>query len=177
MNCTCGSKLKEKRIPLYHYKESGLPFVFLSGIKIAICGKCGEKYPIIPAILDLHEKIAEAVALKPVNLTGAEVRFLRKQLGLTAAQWASYLKTDKATVSRWENDHNPIGRQSDAFMRFVYFRLLEERENKHFRENISNRIASVEPDGVEIGFKLPADNPSAYSFVAAKELSRAALAC
>lgn len=175
MNCTCGGKLKEKRVALYHYEESGLPNVFLAGIKVAVCGKCGERYPIIPSVLRLHENIAEAIALKPVSITGLEMRFLRKQLGLTAAQWATYLKMDKASISRLENGHNPISRQTDALVRLLYFRLLEEKENRHISENVANRIASVEPDGEDIALKVPADNPAAYSFVAARALADAAV--
>ena len=80
MNCNCGAKLKVKNVSLYNYKECGLPNVFLAGIDIAVCGACGERFPVIPTILDLYEKIAEAVALKPVSMTYTEVKFLRKQL-------------------------------------------------------------------------------------------------
>jgi transcriptional regulator with XRE-family HTH domain len=175
MYCTCGAKTKIKKVALYHYRECGLPNVYLAGIDVASCKECSERFPVIPSILGLYEKIAEAVALKPQTLVGIEVKFLRKQLGLTAVQWASYLKTDKATVSRWENDHNPIGRQSDALVRYLYFRLLEEKDNKHIYENISNRITSAENrSDEELGFKIPADNPGAYSFQSANTLSRAA---
>ena len=176
MYCTCGAKPKIKKVALYHYQECGLPNVYLAGIDVAVCKDCDERFPIIPAILDLYEKIGEAVALKPQTLTGVEVKFLRKQLGLTAAQWASFMKTDKATISRWENDHNPIGRQSDALVRYLYFRLLEEKENKHINADISGRITSVQNEvGEEIGFQIPADNPAAYSFVPNSVLSHAAL--
>lgn len=172
MNCECGGKLKEKRVKLYRYEGSGLLNVFLADIKVAVCGKCGESYPIIPSILKLHASIAEAIALKPSMLIGAEMRFLRKQLGLSAVKWASYMKMDKASVSRLENGHNPIGRQTDALIRLLYFRLLEENENRHISENIAGRIASVGPDGDDLGLRVPVGNPAAYSFVAASELAR-----
>jgi putative transcriptional regulator len=176
MYCTCGEKPKIKKIALYQYTECGLPNVYLAGIKVAHCQKCGARFPIIPSILDLYEKIAEAVALKPHTLSGIEVKFLRKQLGLTAAKWASYLKTDKTNVSRWENDRHPIGKQSDALIRYLYFRLLEEKENKHINADISGRITSVQNEaGEEIGFQIPADNPAAYSFVPNSVLIHAAL--
>lgn len=174
MNCECGGKLNEKRVGLYRYVESGLPNVFLVNIKVAACKKCGGTYPVIPSILSLHENIAEAIALKPVTLTGAEIKFLRKQLGMTAARWATYLKMDKASVSRLENAHNPVSRQTDALARLLYFRLLEEKENRHRSDNITARIAGVEPDGDDLGLKIPADNPAAYSFVAAKILAKSA---
>ena len=174
MYCTCGAKPKIKKVALYNYKECGLPNVYLAGIDVAVCKECGEQFPIIPSILALYGKIAEAVALKPRPLTGAEIKFLRKQLSLTAVQWASYLKTDKTNISRWENDRAPVGNQSDALIRYLYFRLLEEKENRHIHEMISARITSVESEGEELGVKIPADNPSAYSFQSTSILSRAA---
>lgn len=175
MYCTCGEKPEITKVALYHYEECGLPNVYLAGIDVAVCQECGERFPIIPSILNLYEKIAEAVALKPHLLTGVEVKFLRKQLGLTAAEWASYLRTDKTNVSRWENDRHPLGKQSDALIRYLYFRLLEEKENKHINNNISARITGVQNEfEEEIGFQIPADNPAAYSFVANSVLSQAA---
>jgi transcriptional regulator with XRE-family HTH domain len=173
MNCNCGAKLKVKPIPLYHYKECGLPNVFLAGIDIAVCAKCGERYPIVPSILELYEKISEAVALKPVILTPREIKFLRKQLGLTAARWATYLKMDKSYVSRIENGHVPISKQFDAFVRFLYFRLLEDQNDEAtVPGNIANRIASVELDGEDMSFKFQGNNPSVYAVLPTKELSR-----
>lgn len=175
MYCTCGAKPKIKEVALYHYKECGLPNVYLGGIRVASCKKCDENYPIISSILVLYDNIAEAVALKPRSLTGLELKFLRKHLGLTATEWASYMKTNKATISRWENQKTKIGTQSDALIRYLYFRLLEEKENRHFFDNISARITSVESDGEELGFKIPIGNPSAYSFQSMSDLSDAAV--
>jgi hypothetical protein len=174
MNCNCGAKLKEKRVPLYHYVESGLPNVFLADIKVGICPKCNERYPIIPSILELHEMIAEAIALKPVSLTGEEAKFLRKQLGLSAAHWATFLRLDKATVSRHENGHTPIGKQLDAFIRLLYFRLLEEKESRHIHQDIARKIATVNTASAEMGVSLPIDNPAAYRFEPTQALARAA---
>lgn len=171
MNCDCGSKLNIKKVDLYNYKECGLPNVFLAGIDVGVCPQCEERFPMIPTILDLYEKIAEAVALKPVTLTYTEVKFLRKQLGLTASQWATYLKMDKSSVSRIENGHNSISRQFDALVRFLYFRLVEDRDQRKVFGNIANRIAGVEPDGEAVSFKFQGNNPSVYSFVSAHELS------
>jgi len=114
------------------------------------------------------------VALKPVSLTATEVKFLRKQLGLSATQWAIYLRMDKSHVSRIENGHTPISKQMDAFVRYLYFRLIEDREQKHVPGNIANRIASVEPDGEEMGFKFQGNNPSIYSVLPTHDLSHQA---
>jgi putative transcriptional regulator len=174
MYCACGAKPKIKKVALYRYPECGLPNVYLAGIDVAFCKECNEHYPIIRSILDLYGMIAESVALKPQPLSGAEIKFLRKQLGFTAVQWATYLKTDKTNISRWENDRAALSGQSDALIRYLYFRLLEEKENRQIGKEISGRITSVEKTGEDLGVKIPADNPSAYSFQSASSLSRAA---
>ena len=60
-----------------------------------------------------------AVVEKPHPLSGQEVRFLRKYLGMNGATFASHLGVDRAVVSRWENGHDRIGPQSDRLIRTV----------------------------------------------------------
>ena len=69
-----------------------------------------------------------------------------------------------------------MSKQADALVRYLYFRLLEEKENKHINADISGRITSVQNEATEeIGFQIPADNPAAYSFVPNSVLSQSAL--
>ncbi|NOT58890.1 MAG: helix-turn-helix domain-containing protein, partial [Acidobacteria bacterium] len=116
MKCDlCNDELILKRADCYHYAESGLPNVYLSGIEVEECPNGHGESPRIPRILELHELIADAVCLKPSPLTGAEARFLRKELGMKAKDWAAYLHIDAATLSRWENGEQAIVPMSDVF--------------------------------------------------------------
>jgi putative zinc finger/helix-turn-helix YgiT family protein len=128
----------------YHYTESGLDNVYLKDIELRLCESCGESSPRIPRILDVHAAIARAVALQPRPLRGAEIRFMRKQLGMRAGEWAGLMRVDKATFSRWENDDQQLGAQSDALLRFLYFRISEEREGKFLPDQLVARIAAVQ---------------------------------
>lgn len=110
----------------YHYRESGLPNIYLQNIASYRCD-CGEKLVQIPAIDRLHDAIAFNVLKKPSLLTGAEFRFLRKWVGLTANQLAALLgvKT-RISVSRWENGKAPLTASTDHAMRLLVMRLKEE---------------------------------------------------
>lgn len=108
----------------YDYSSVGLP-VILENIEIVRCEACGHEEAMIPKMSKIHRLIALAVIQKPYRLTGAEVRYLRKWLGMSAADFAAPLKVDKTTVSKWENDALEIGEQSDRLIRTVVLGLGE----------------------------------------------------
>jgi len=70
--------------------------------------------------------IAQRIVSKRYRLTGAEVRFLRKYIGMTAEVFSRLLHVDKTTVSKWENDEDLVGEQSDLLIRSVA--LLEDEK-------------------------------------------------
>lgn len=129
----------------YRYKESGLDNVYLDNIEVLVCNQCGEESPFIPRILDLHAVIAREVVLQPAPLRGQDVRFLRKQLGMRAKEWAGLLRVDAATLSRWENGDQQIGSQSDLLFRFLFVRISEEREGRLFPGKVAEQIAATRP--------------------------------
>jgi DNA-binding transcriptional regulator YiaG len=165
MNCDkCGKSATIVSGRKYHYTESGLDNVYLYNLALIVCESCPCAEPIIPKSKLLHSAIGKALALQPYPLKGSEARFLRKQHRLRAREWAALLRVDAATLSRWENDEQPIGPQSDALIRYVYFRLLEQ-EGQSVAGQIAERIAAatqerIEPSGVFIN----ADNPAVYSY-------------
>jgi len=117
MECSvCGTPI-EVRVGDYEFSESGLPGVVLSGIEMLTCPNCGNTDPVIPRLAVLMRSIATAVARKEYKLTGAEVRFLRKHLKMTAEKLGTLLGVDKTTVSKWENDADPVGDQSERLLR------------------------------------------------------------
>ena len=65
----------------YRFDEVGLP-VLLKNVQVTECKECGIREPIIPNLDGLMHAIAFAVVTQPCKLTGEEVRFLRKYLGL-----------------------------------------------------------------------------------------------
>jgi len=111
--------MKSRHEKSYHYKASGLPNVVLAGIEIRTCPSCGEEEVVIPRIEELHRLIARGVMNKPARLTGQEMRFLSKAIGLSGVDFAARVGVSPETVSRWENDKEPIGPTADRLVRLM----------------------------------------------------------
>jgi putative zinc finger/helix-turn-helix YgiT family protein len=103
----------------HHYKESGLDYVYLKGIEIFYCD-CGEKIVSIPAVTELHSTIGRFLLKKKSLLNGKEIKFLRKNMGLTAKKLADCLGVNNASISRWENNKIIITKPHDLLLRVVY---------------------------------------------------------
>jgi putative zinc finger/helix-turn-helix YgiT family protein len=120
MKCpNCGKEMKSK-IRDYEYVESGLKNVILKNIRVHECKECGEILPEIQNVKQVHHWIAEYLVKKQSPLTGTEFRFLRKQMGMGAAELAGFLGVHPVSISRWENGKEPIGPQSDRLLRAFF---------------------------------------------------------
>ena len=95
----------------------------LAGIEIVTCKKCGNADPIIRNLSGLMCSLAEIVARKPYRLRGEEIRFLRKYLEMSAKDFAVLLCVDASTLSKWENNEDPVGPQSDKLIRMAALTL------------------------------------------------------
>jgi len=103
----------------YAYTLAGLPNVRLAGIRVRRCRKCGAEMPEIPRIQDLHRVIANLIVKKPGLLTGPEIRYLRKQAGFAAKQFAALIAIDPSTLSRVEAGKQKLSKAPDRLARAV----------------------------------------------------------
>jgi putative zinc finger/helix-turn-helix YgiT family protein len=141
MKCPkCNSDMDCKE-DTHHYRESGLDYVYLEGIERYTC-KCGERVVSIPAIPKLHTVLGRFLIKKNSLLNGKEIRFLRKNMGLTATKLADYIGVDNATISRWENDRHPITKPHDLFLRVVYSNIkdIPAEEIKHIIQDEFKKV-------------------------------------
>lgn len=163
----CGGETTIQTTDSYHYTESGLKNIILKNIEIRICNQCGAKSPLIPQILKLHEEIAKSLALQPQPLSGEEVRFLRKMLGVKAKDWASHLRIDPSTLSRWESGDQAIGPQADALIRFLFLDLLKERRSPNAEPSVAHLLAGMKQvREASLSVTMDAANPSHFQYVA-----------
>ena len=116
---TCGNAEMISGVETYLYTESGLPNVVLAGVEVRRCPLCGHHELVLPRVAELHRTLAHAVLHKRSRLSGPEVRFLRKYLGWSGADFARPIGVDPSTVSNWENDKDPIGSTSDRLLRLM----------------------------------------------------------
>ena len=148
---SCGGPARVVR-GVYRFEESGLAHVFLINIDKIQCVQCGNEDPIIPNLNDLMSVLALAVVKKPCPLNGSEVRFLRKFLKMTGEQFGRQLGVTKHTVSKWENDEDPVGGQSDRLIRAVTVCIGEGVRDK--RDEIARMLPEIEDTIRSIDYKI-----------------------
>src|SRR5438132_6388905 len=124
--CTnCGERVNPERRN-YRYVESGLSTLILQDIQVADCPHCGNSDVTIPRMAKIHRAIAQALAKSPARLTGEQLRFLRKHLGLSGDQLGRYLHTDRTKISKWERGQDRIGPATDRLVRLLAAALDSE---------------------------------------------------
>ena len=119
MNCAeCGSdKVIAEPNAVIRYDIGGLHHVMVRGVEKRRCEVCGAESVKIPRIGQLHRVLADFFIRQPRSLAGAEVRFLRTHLGLSTQDFAHRIAVTRETVSRWENDKEHMGEQTDRLLR------------------------------------------------------------
>ena len=117
-------KLATEKKP-FHFTDSGLPNIYLVGIKYFVCD-CGEIVAEIPAVKQLMQLIARDLVTSPTDLSGAEIKFLRKRLGKKASDFSQYLGVTPETLSRVENGKQSASRQIQKLARLAYCLLSED---------------------------------------------------
>jgi DNA-binding transcriptional regulator YiaG len=108
----------------YHYTESGLQNVYLSnGFKTR---KTEGGNAVAVAIADaqgLHEAIGRHIANRG-HMTGAEFRFLRKELDLSQSRFAVWVGVSEESVSLWER-RGRVPKMACRFMQSIYLEKLD----------------------------------------------------
>jgi putative zinc finger/helix-turn-helix YgiT family protein len=122
--------------------EWGIKGYVLLGVEIIQCDQCKAEMPILKSVNRILRAITEAIIRKPYRLTGQEVRFLRKRLRLTQDEFAREIHVDKTTVSKWENDEDPVGLQSDLLLRLLAA-LDDEELQRHVRPDIKKAFEQM----------------------------------
>jgi DNA-binding transcriptional regulator YiaG len=108
---------------MYHYKQSGLPNVWLANGYTMHDTAYGKSVS-IQDVDGLHRAIGQALARKP-HLTGAELRFLRKELGCSQKSLAIIVSTSEQTVSLWERDRVQIPAAAAHLVQLFYLERVE----------------------------------------------------
>ncbi|MBM3496740.1 MAG: helix-turn-helix domain-containing protein [Armatimonadetes bacterium] len=101
----------------YHYTESGLTNVWLANGYSIRKTKYGEGVS-IRDVDGLHRALAQALANKP-RLTGTEVRFLRKEMGLSQRGLGELLGVTDQAVALWERKGR-LPKTADRLLRLIY---------------------------------------------------------
>jgi len=115
----------------YRYTESGLTNVWLANGYTTRKTKYGEGVS-IHDVDGLHRALARALSNKP-RLTGTEVRFLRKEMGLSQRGLGELLGVTDQAVSLWERK-GQLPKTADRLLRLIY--VEHDRGNAPIRTTI-----------------------------------------
>ncbi len=118
MKCECGPEMKSRK-ENYRYTESGLDNVILLGVEVRRCPSCGLSEVVLPRLEELHRTITRTVATGSSPLRPQEIRFLRKYLGYSGADFARVIGVSPETLSRWENGKAEPSRMVDLLLRYM----------------------------------------------------------
>lgn len=144
----CGKKIEKRTI-----RDDvilGLSGVVLAGSVVRYrCAACRFAATSIPRQGELGTAMAVAPVKHPQKLAGRDVHFLRREMGLTAKALAVKIGVHVETVSRWENDREPIGPSSEKLLRLM---VLIELGDKAFSVDYDERaIAAMHVEAVRRG--------------------------
>ena len=144
-----------------HYTECGLPNIWIR-CKCVIDDAERKAY-IIPNINALHKEIARLVVNSDGALTGAEIKFLRSEIGWTQTQLGEIVHRQRLTISRWESGKSMIDGAADAFIRMLAIDKLKLK--KAAPEEISRRyrIRHNAKDSIQIDEKDSIQNDEVES--------------
>jgi len=141
MKChECNKTMKPSK-EIYYYTESGLDNVYLDNVVVYKC-ECGEEFASIPAINELNATIGLDLIKKQAYLTGAEIKFLRKNIGLNSKSFAEFIGINKSTLSRWENKKQEIDKSNDRLVRLLYANIkgIPQEEIQNFLKDTIRTI-------------------------------------
>jgi DNA-binding transcriptional regulator YiaG len=125
---------------MYHYESIGLPNVWLVDGYEEIDTPYGKAVS-IHDLLELHRTIASQLVQVQRPLTGAELRFLRKELGLTQEAVGDYLGKNVQSIAIWEKHSTKAALVADRLLRLLF--IEQERGNAPVRELLDRLRASA----------------------------------
>jgi putative zinc finger/helix-turn-helix YgiT family protein len=145
------------KIAKYHYTESGLDNIYLAGVENYFCS-CGETSVSIPSIMDLHDLIGRGIVNKNTLLTGKEIKFLRKNIGMSGKIFAKTIGIDHATLSRWENGNQVVSNPHDRLIRLTYSNVkgISQKEIQQLIKDKFQEINLKEEEPIQ--FTIPVKN-------------------
>lgn len=108
---------------MYHYKEIGLRNVWLANGYRTIDTEYG-KATAIEDVEGLHQTISKSMATSKPRLTGAEFRFLRKELCLSQAGFGDLFGLQAQTVALWERGKQRVPKWADRMIRVLYLESI-----------------------------------------------------
>lgn len=132
MNCfECDKAVIIKEYRIFKYSNVGLDNLCLLNVEIEVCSTCRTETPLLRNVAKLHNAIGIALALQRVQLSGVDMRYLRRSSGFSVGDWAKRLNVAEGTYSKWENGHRSITAQADKLARINFLNAIKQKDTKN----------------------------------------------
>ena len=118
---------------MYHYKESGLRNVWLVNGYVVKRTPYGSTVS-IRDLQGLHRYIGSVIARQRA-LSGPELRFLRKEMGMSQRELAEFVGTSEQNVSLWER-RGRVPLAADRIVKLAYLETIKKDGNIRIKETI-----------------------------------------
>ncbi|MGH8562746.1 MAG: helix-turn-helix domain-containing protein [Gammaproteobacteria bacterium] len=147
----------------YHYRDCGLPNVWLRNgftVRETAYGKALA----IHDLEGLHRTIGLYLVDREPDVSGAEVRFLRKELDMSQKRLAEVLGVSENTVRGWENDRAAISGPAERVLRILY---REHVAGDGSVRGLVERLAELDRRGHAKKLELEEDSATGWHALAA----------
>src|SRR6266849_2127940 len=111
--------------PEFVDEQMGLPVILVESAHEAESGDASGI--IIPDIPGLEAAMAVARIADEFKLNGQEIKFLRRAIGVKAADLARFLDVTPETVSRWETGKEFISTNAERVLRMRVYNTLKDK--------------------------------------------------
>lgn len=150
--------MKERKIETFVYEGFGFPLKLI---------KCPMKKVFGEWVLDINLSklqidMLKALIHKPVPLTGAELRFIRKFLELSTTDFGKLVGVSHPAVLKWEKEQVHINPTTEIYIRLYVLKHLQAKD-KEFRSlyeqiSIETLIKHKNDKQVPLSIKLGSDS-------------------
>jgi transcriptional regulator with XRE-family HTH domain len=125
------------------YPESGLDNVRLVDVPVWECGN-GHQEVEIPKAEQLHGLLVNALISKSAALAGPEIRFLRKELGMSGRAFARQLGMTAEHLSRLETGRRTVSPTTSLLVRLAVAWELTRRRRIEFPSELRPFVSDLE---------------------------------
>ena len=127
----------------YHYVECGLDYVYLANGFKRFESPRGRNVA-IRDIDVLHQVIGRHICDRKKDLSGKEIRFLRREMLMSQASLAHMLGVKEQTVHRWEAGKTTMPKAAESILRFLYMEQI--KASSEGLQSTLKRIADLEDE-------------------------------
>ena len=119
--------LKATLLPEHTLDLGGIVVSLKNAVRVYRCDECGREETETPDLRGLTRTVAVVRALIPQQLSGGDIRFMRKALDMSQTAFAEAMELTPETVSRLENDVRGAGGMTEKLVRHNVCALLHDK--------------------------------------------------